>query len=108
MGYVLVGKLLRRTRDAPLFSYVAGIYFVAWVITYFLSWAVDIHNAKEIFGWFDLDILPYALWLGIVPGFVGHALINFLMRYLSPIIISIFGCLEPVIGTFIGWCFGYQ
>ena len=108
VGYVLIGKMLRDVKNAPLFNYVFGIYFVAWVITYIISIIYNLDYAGEIFGWTRLELLPYTLWLGIIPGFAGQTIVLFVIKYLSSITITIFGQLEPVLGTMIAWIFGYQ
>ena len=108
VGYILIGKMMRDQQDAPLFNYVFGIYFVAWLFSYIISIIFELEYAGEIFGWCRLEILPYTLWLGIIPGFAGQTIILFVIKYLSSITVSIFGQLEPVLGTIIAWIFGYQ
>lgn len=54
-----------------------------------------------------MNILP-VLYVGIVPGIFGHALINYLLKIMSPLLISVFLNLEPIIGSLIGYGFGLQ
>ena len=48
------------------------------------------------------------LYLGCIPGIFGHALINYLLKIMSPLMILVFTNLEPIFGTLIGYGFGFQ
>ena len=50
----------------------------------------------------------YVVYLGIVPGILGHAFLNYCMKVISPLVISVFVNFEPLFGSIIGWVFGYQ
>ena len=46
------------------------------------------------------------MYLGLIPGIVGHTGLNFVVKYLSPMLATMAISLEPVIGSFIGWQLG--
>ena len=48
------------------------------------------------------------IWLGLVPGTIGHALANYLLKVIFPLMVLVFINLEPIIGSLIGYCFGFQ
>eukprot|EP00879_Flechtneria_rotunda_P014854 GHRR01015519.1.p2 GENE.GHRR01015519.1~~GHRR01015519.1.p2 ORF type:complete len:159 (+),score=47.53 GHRR01015519.1:1384-1860(+) len=46
------------------------------------------------------------MYLGVVPGIVGHAGFNTVLKYMSPLMVSLAVQFEPVIGPFLGWLAG--
>jgi drug/metabolite transporter (DMT)-like permease len=107
-GYLLIGKVMREERGVALFYYLCPINFLAAVTAYICAVAYSVDSASHIFSWIPTHYAPYILYLGIVPGIIGHALINFLLVHLSPLLISVFITMEPIIGSVIGWALGIQ
>lgn len=107
-GYLLIGKVMREERGVALFYYLCPINFLAAVTAYVCAVAYSVDSAGHIFSWIPTHYAPYILYLGIVPGIVGHALLNFLLVHLSPLLISVFITMEPIIGSVIGWVMGIQ
>ena len=107
-GYLLIGKVMREERGVALFYYLCPINFLATVTAYICAVCYSPASASHIFTWITGDYALYVLYLGVVPGVVGHAIINFLLLHLSPLLISVFITLEPVIGSLIGWFLGLQ
>ena len=58
---------------------------------------------KSAFGWLDAMWLPWIAFLAFGPGLMGHTGINTLLKWISPIVVSISLLFEPVIGGAIGW-----
>jgi len=50
----------------------------------------------------------YALYLGAGPGVGGHTLLNYLLKYLSPLTISTALLSEPLLGSVMGYFLGMQ
>lgn len=63
---------------------------------------------SSIFGLFSKEYILYAMYLGIGPGIFGHTMINTLLRYISPLVVSTALLSEPIIGSIIGHLFGLQ
>jgi hypothetical protein len=61
-------------------------------------------NRHGILGWAaSKHYAPVVVYLGAVPGVVGHQGFNTVLRYVSPLIVSLAVQFEPVVGPFIGW-----
>jgi hypothetical protein len=64
-------------------------------------------NCHGIFGWAaSKRYAPVVVYLGAVPGVVGHQGFNTVLRYVSPLMVSLAVQFEPVVGPFIGWATG--
>lgn len=87
---------------------MAPVNAVACVTSYILAISVQKVDPSRIVGWLYTDQAIYVLYLGIVPGILGHTTFNYLMKTISPLLISAFVNFEPLIGSMIGWFAGYQ
>ena len=110
VGYFTVGRLLRAWM--PLFVYAFPVTFFAAILLGFSSLIAEgstIYNATSpslaIFGWLSLAWLPYIAYLAIGPGLVGHTGINGVLKWFSPLLISVCLVMEPLIGSLIGYIF---
>ncbi len=56
-----------------------------------------------IAGWLESPHMPTVIYLAVVPGILGHAGINMLLKYLHPLLITLSLTVEPLVGTVIGW-----
>jgi len=110
VGYFIAGRNLRQWM--PLFVYIFPVTLIAAIelaLVSLISEGTSISMLsinQSIFGWISLAWAPYVLYLAIFPGIVGHAGISSVLRWFSPIIISVAYLFEPLIGSFIGWMFG--
>ena len=50
--------------------------------------------------------MPTVIYLAVVPGILGHAGINMLLKYLHPLLLTLSMTVEPLVGTVIGWMCG--
>jgi drug/metabolite transporter (DMT)-like permease len=107
VGYILIAKMLVGDKNSPIFSFVGGVFGVTWVTSYIFSIIAYPEDWSLIFGWMCKDYAFPTLWLGVVPGVLGNTTYNYTLKYLNPVIVAIFGNLEPVLGTLLGWLFGY-
>lgn len=48
------------------------------------------------------------LYLAVGPGLFGHTVLNYLLKHLSPLVVSIAVTLEPAVGSVIGWAWGLE
>ena len=59
-----------------------------------------------IAGWLQSPHAPVVVYLGVVPGILGHTGLNTLLKYLHPLLLTLSLTLEPLIGSVIGWMIG--
>jgi len=57
----------------------------------------------SVLGWGEIAWIPWVAYLSLGPGLCGHTVINTVLKWISPIIVSITLLFEPVIGGLIGW-----
>lgn len=57
-------------------------------------------------GWMQSHHAPVVIYLGVVPGILGHTGLNTLLKYLHPLLLTLSLTLEPLIGSVIGWMLG--
>lgn len=98
------------------FYYLTIINAVAAVTCLFCSLinALSINGASgfevllEFFSWlYTFDGL-YAAYLGIFVGFIGNGCFYFMLQYTSALVVTIVLFFEPITGSIVAWCFGYQ
>ncbi|MCH2428708.1 MAG: DMT family transporter [Candidatus Thalassarchaeum sp.] len=109
VGYLLAGRHLRSERGMPIFVYAFPVTLGAGIWLSISSFALEstalssIPPESSLMGWTDLFWLPWVAYLSFGPGLCGHTGINTVLRWISPIIVSIVLLMEPVIGGLIGW-----
>jgi hypothetical protein len=93
----------------PVFVYSAPVTVFAAACLSIAGFAAEersiiAQNRHGIFGWAaSKRYAPVVVYLGAVPGVVGHQGFNTVLRYVSPLIVSLAVQFEPVVGPFIGW-----
>ena len=108
--YLLIGRKLRAWM--PLFIYAAPVTLLAALqltIAAILFEGSKIFTAGSggVFGWTaSLHFLPFVLYLGFVPGIIGHTGINALLKYMHPLIITLVLNVEPPVGAIMGYFLG--
>lgn len=109
VGYLLAGRHLRSERQVPIFVYAFPVTFAAaiWLALAAISQEGasmgEIVPELSVLGWTDALWLPWIAYLSFGPGLCGHTGINTVLRWITPITVSIILLLEPVIGGLIGW-----
>ena len=107
VGYLTAGRILREWM--PLFVYAFPVTLLAAIllaISSIITEEASINNATSsfaVFGWLSLSWLPYVFYLAIGPGIVGHTGINAVLKWFSPLLISVCLVMEPLIGSIIGY-----
>lgn len=97
-GYLLVG---RRVRDAlPFLGYFSLVNLGAFV---FLGVAVAQKNAPLVHPGAETGDFLAAIYLGLVPGVLGHGLLNWAVRRVAVHVVSLAAVLEPVGATLLAW-----
>jgi drug/metabolite transporter (DMT)-like permease len=110
LPYLLIGRKLRSWM--PLFIYAAPVTLLAAIeltIAAILFEGAKIFTAGGggVFGWAgSLHFLPFVLYLGLVPGIIGHTGINALLKYMHPLIITLVLNVEPPVGAVMGYLIG--
>lgn len=109
VGYLLAGRYLRSERGVPIFVYAfpvtlgAGVWLSISAVVIEGASLGSISPESSLLGWTDLSWLAWVAYLSLGPGLCGHTGINTVLRWISPIIVSIVLLLEPVLGGLIGW-----
>ena len=109
VGYLFSGRYLRSERKMPLFIYAFPVTFLSavWLTpTSIILEGTTISQVvpeTSLFGWFDISWILWVGYLSLGPGLLGHTGINAVLRWFSPLIVSIALLFEPVIGGFIGY-----
>ena len=109
VGYLLAGRHLRSERQVPIFIYAfpvtlgAGIWLSITTIAFEGSSMASIAPESSLVGWTDLSWLLWVAYLSLGPGLCGHTGINTVLRWISPIVVSIVLLFEPVLGGIIGF-----
>jgi len=97
-GYVLTGKIVRKS--IPIDQYVFLVDLLASLILFALAF---------FFGEFDLSLQPVNwLWLillALIPQFIGHSLINWVLGVLPAVYVSLALLGEPVGSTILAYFF---
>ena len=109
--YLLVGKSLRTW--APIWLYMTPVAFSAACTCTIASLLLEDATFEaltptSVFGFFSLAYIGYAFYLGGGAGVGGHTLVNTLLRYLSPLLVSTALLMEPLVGSLIGAIAGVQ
>ena len=108
VGYLLAGRHLRSERKMPIFVYAfpvtlaAGIWLALAAISQEGASMTDVVPEISLLGWSDALWLPWIAYLSLGPGLCGHTGINTVLRWITPITVSITLLFEPVIGGIIG------
>lgn len=109
VGYLMIGRHLRATRETPVFIYAFPVTLMAGLLLTIGSVSLEgtglSSTTPELsaFGWLDAVWIPWIAYLSIGPGLCGHTVINTILRWVSPIVVSVALLFEPVIGGTIGW-----
>jgi drug/metabolite transporter (DMT)-like permease len=106
--YLQIGENLQKWDAIPIFPYLVVVNGIAAIMSYVYAVIWNVGDASDVVAWLYHSYGVYTVYLGIVPGILGHAMFNYLLKIISPLIITIFMNLEPVIGSIIGWAFGFQ
>jgi drug/metabolite transporter (DMT)-like permease len=110
VGYLVAGRTLRGWM--PLFLYAFPVTLIAAVLLLITSMLVEqtsfsaVLSVNQALGWLNFAWLPMVLYLALGPGLVGHTGINHVLRWFTPLIISLSVLFEPIIGSLIGLALG--
>ena len=109
VGYLMIGRHLRSERNTPVFIYafpvtlMAGLFLTLGSVSLEGTELYSSVPESSAFGWADLFWLPWVAYLSLGPGLCGHTVINTVLRWISPLVVSVALLFEPVIGGTIGW-----
>jgi drug/metabolite transporter (DMT)-like permease len=109
--YLLVGRWMRKW--CPIWLYMTPVAFfaaltctVASALFEGMSWGGL--GATSWFGFLSPLYILFAFYLGGGAGVGGHTLLNYLLTFLSTLVVSTSLLLEPLVGSLLGACFGLQ
>jgi drug/metabolite transporter (DMT)-like permease len=107
VGHLVSGRVLK---EMPLFIYLFPVTLLCTL--YLILGSIVFEGASfviaptGIFGYFTWPTFGYILYLGLGPGLAGHAAINLCLKYVNPLVISVFLLMEPIIGSALGVVIG--
>jgi len=95
-AYLAFGRSVRSA--VPLRAYLGGVHGVAAVLLLPLAWIVQpIGEGVDAGSWFAV------LYLGLVPGVIGHGLFNWVVRQVPIDRVALAILLEPAAATLLAW-----
>jgi drug/metabolite transporter (DMT)-like permease len=111
VGYLQAGSAVRGWM--PIFIYALPVTAVSAVLLSLVAFLVDklslfAAGSTGIFGYFASSHGWWVLYLAVVPGLVGHTGFNTLLRFFSPLVISMAFPFEPLVGSVIGAALGLE
>ena len=111
IGYLQAGAAVRGWM--PIFVYAFPVTAVSAVLLTLVAFAVDrvspfTTGANGAFGYLSSKLGWWVLYLAVGPGLVGHTGFNTLLRFFSPLVISMAFPFEPLVGSVIGLALGLE
>ena len=104
VGYIVCGRILRDWM--PLFLYAFPVTLIGGLLLIPASWLLESEYSDfGAFGYLGHETLIWFVLLAFIAGILGHTGLNYCLKYVSPLLISISVTLEPVLGSIIGWMF---
>ncbi len=104
VGYIVCGRILREWM--PLFIYAFPVTLIGGLLLIPASWLLESEFSNfGAFGYVSHQTLWWFVLLAFIAGILGHTGLNYCLKYVSPLLISISVTLEPVLGSLIGWLF---
>lgn len=104
VGYIVCGRILRDWM--PLFLYAFPVTLIGGLLLIPASWLLESEYSDfGAFGYLGHETLFWFVLLAFIAGILGHTGLNYCLKYVSPLLISISVTLEPVLGSIIGWMF---
>eukprot|EP00762_Andalucia_godoyi_P006806 ANDGO_00974.mRNA.1 hypothetical protein CAOG_05785 len=104
--YLTIGSAVR-PQIPKLSFYVFPINFIAMTVLWIASCAAEVPCVACLGEWTSpTNRMLAVLYLGLVPGILGHTIINFLLKRVPPLMISVTLLFEPLIGSVMGWVAG--
>jgi len=105
IGYLFAGRHLRPWM--PLFLYALPVTFISAITLSIASFLVDVPYSLIFFGWLtQTEWFLLTCYIAVFPGFFGHTGINYCIKHIHPLTVSVTLLLEPVVGSFIGYIVG--
>ena len=104
VGYIVCGRVLREWM--PLFLYAFPVTLLGGLLLIPASMLLEAdYSQYGAFGYIGHETLVWFVLLAFIAGILGHTGLNYCLKYVSPLLISISVTLEPVLGSIIGWMF---
>ena len=104
VGYIVCGRILREWM--PLFLYAFPVTLIGGLLLVPASYLLESdYSDFGAFGYLGHETLVWFVLLAFIAGILGHTGLNYCLKYVSPLMISISVTLEPVLGSLIGWMF---
>lgn len=92
--------------DSPL-MYLFSIHFIASIFCSVLSAIVEPEDSSNLLAFLYEFQGVYAVYLGVVCGFIGNGAFYYLLKRVNPFIVSVIINFDPVVGSLFAWGFGF-
>ena len=92
--------------DSPLI-YLFSIHLIASIFCSILSAIIEPEDSSNLLAFLYQFQGVYAVYLGVVCGFIGNGAFYYLLKRVSPFIVSVIINFDPVVGSLFAWCFGF-
>jgi drug/metabolite transporter (DMT)-like permease len=107
-AYLVIGKELRSWMPLWIYSFAVSLFaYLSCLAVALLLGEMNCDGFSSM-GMFQVPYIWYAMYLGVGPGIMGHTLLSYLVKYVSPLTISTVMLLEPLFGSCLGYFFGMQ
>jgi drug/metabolite transporter (DMT)-like permease len=106
--FTIVTATALKDYDCPALTYLSASNLFSALVSLVLISIVDPSDLALAFDWVSTQHIWVLLYAAIVVGSIVQLVFNSQLKYLSPVLVTVFANLEPAIGSLIGWFFGYQ
>ncbi|GAX80418.1 hypothetical protein CEUSTIGMA_g7857.t1 [Chlamydomonas eustigma] len=112
VGYLEVGRKLRVWM--PTFVYASIVTGISALVLTLVAAMTELRAAEAagirgtVIGWmFKGRYAVCILYLAAVPGILGHTNFNALLKYFTPLTLTLAMQMEPLVGSLMGWMAGF-
>ncbi len=96
VAYAFIGR--RARQQSEFWGYASAVYLSAIAVILIVTWTTQVSLfSLSSRGWI------YVTAMAIFPTLIGHGTLNFLLRFLGPAKLSLWGLLEPVLASLVAW-----
>ncbi|KAL6775781.1 hypothetical protein ACKKBG_A18460 [Auxenochlorella protothecoides x Auxenochlorella symbiontica] len=113
VAYLSIGRRLRAWM--PIFTYSTLVTEAGAAVLTLAAACIEgstpRHDPRSahygLFQWASsASYFPKIAYLAVVPGLLGHTGFNALVKYMDPLILTLVGTMEPLVGSFVGHAMG--
>lgn len=92
--------------DIPI-MYLFAIHLIAAIFCSILSAIVEPEDSSNLLAFLYEFQGVYAVYLGVVCGFIGNGAFYLLLKRVNPFVVSVIINFDPIVGSLFAWVFGF-